>query len=217
MKFKKTIFILLISLIAASAEMAQTADNAQFNYVRPDSPGTGGNSNNIISFGFGMGGYYPYTGTSYVENPNLTLLYENTIMKNVLTGTISLGGMFSYKSIYSSYTSYNNGYNYEQRWNYYILGARASYHVFPFANKNLELYAGAMLGYYITTFRFTSNDPNYADPSDPGYFLTDDNSPNFFALSIYAGVRSWITSHSSIWLEVGYGYTSMAFGASYKI
>jgi len=213
MKFKTGIFILLISFAFVSLGIAQSTDD----YVRPENQHNSATTNSILSFGFGMGGDYPYTGTNFVENPNLSLYYENCILKNAGPGNVVIGGIASYKSIYSSYSDYYSGYSYEQRWNYYILGTRLSYHIKPFANKSIETYAGGMIAYYITTFKFTSNDPNYADPADPGYFLTANSYPNFFAFSIYAGVRSWFNSHASVWFELGYGYSSLAFGVSYKI
>jgi hypothetical protein len=218
MKLKQTIFITSFTLASASLVMAQTTDGATSpDYVRPPIEQPRPVSNNVISFGFGMGGYYPYTGTNYVSNPNLTLQYENTLFGHAGPGKVNVGALLSYKSIYSSYTDYYSGYNYQQRWNYYIIGSRVSYHLIPFFNKSLETYAGGMIGYYITAFKFNSNDPNTSEPSDPGYFLTGNNSPNFFALSVFAGVRSWFNNHTCVWVELGYGYSSLAFGVSYKI
>jgi hypothetical protein len=210
MKLIKTTFLLLLSMATVSAVVAQSEDS----YVRPNSSFT---SNSILSAGFGMGGYYPYTGTSAIESPNITLNYQRALFKNAGPGTIDLGALASYKSIFSSYMTYYNDYSYTQHWKYYILGTRLSYHVNPFNNKKIELYAGGMVAYYITVFNFSSNDPNTSDPADPGYALTTANSPNFFALSIFGGIRSWISPHSGVWLELGYGYTTMAFGVSYKI
>ena len=214
MRIKKGFFIIFISFSALSAATAQSTDNS-LNYVRPQSEQAGLNSSaSTISFGLGFGGTYPYAGETYVENPNIILMGEAPVCKHAGPGSIDL---VSYKSIYSSYTGYYTNYNYEQRWNYYLFGGKLSYHVTPFGDKKVELYAGGMIAYYLTTFTFTSNDPNYAEPTDPGYALKTNNYPNFFSLSIYAGFRSWITNHSSVWFEMGYGYTALAFGASYKI
>jgi hypothetical protein len=218
MDFKKRTFTLLTGLLSTLSIMAQYADNSQYNYVNPDSKKITTTTNSILSFGFGVGGNYPYSGITYVENPNITLSYENTTFKHVGPGSINLGELLSYENIYSGYTDYGTGYNYVQHWSYYILGTRISYHLNPFpTNKNIELYAGAMFGYYITTFKVTSTDPDYSEPGDPGYYLTPDNYPDFIALSTFVGARSWFNSHGSVWLEVGYGYTSLAFGVSYKI
>lgn len=198
--------------------VAAQSSGPTYNYVRSSDEESPSISSNILSAGFGIGGQYPYMGTTSEETPNLSLLYQNTIVKHVFLGNISLGGLFSYKSIYSDYQDNSATYTYKQRWDYFIIGSRISYHIAPFpANKNIEFYGGAMAAYYITTFKFITNDPNYSEPGDPGYSLTINSSPNFFSLSIYTGIRSWVTSHSSIWIEVGYGYTSMAFGVSYKV
>ena len=85
--------------------------------------------------GFGTGGYYPYTGTSAVENPNVLLSFEKPVIKHAGPGTINLGGLFSYKSIYSSYLTYSSDYSYTQRWRYYILGTMVSYHLALFVIK----------------------------------------------------------------------------------
>jgi len=214
MKFKTPLFILLISFAWSSVLMAQSETNSDDSYIRPP---TSFHGNSVLSIGFGMGGYYPYTGTSAIESPNVTLSYEKAVFKNVGPGRIDLGALASYKSIYSSYMTYYGDYNYTQHWKYFILGTRVSYHINPFINKNIELYAGGMVAYYITVFNFTSNDPNTSDPADPGYSLTANHSPNFFALSVFSGIRSWISPHSGVWFELGYGYTTMAFGISYKI
>lgn len=211
------IFILSISLAACSTAIAQSTDDTQYNYVRLQTESSSPAAGTILSLGLGFGGYYPNTPAIYVENPNITISGERTVVNNAGPGKVNLEALLSYKSIYSGYTDYYTGYDYEQRWDYYILGTRLSYHIEPFGNKKMELYAGVMAGYYITSFKFTSNDPDYAEPTDPGYSLKFGNSPNFFAPGIFAGIRSWITRHSSVWIETGYGFTSVSFGASYKI
>lgn len=217
MKLKTGFLVFFFGTAAFSACIAQSADNLS-SYVRPAQQATPATPNiTTLSLGLAFGGYYPYAGATYVENPGVTLMGETAIFKHVGPGSIDLGGLLSYKSIYSSYSDFYTNYDYEQRWNYYIFGGRLSYHINPFANKSIETYAGFMLGYYLTTFTFNSDDPNYAAPTDPGYGLNFNNYPSFYALSVYMGLRSWVTSHSSVWIEVGYGYTSLAFGVSYKI
>jgi hypothetical protein len=211
MNFKKGIFILLLSFTGISACMAQ------YDYVRPLPVSSSGNYNNTFSFGFGMGGYYPYAGPSYASTPNLSAYFDRVVFKHVGPGNVSVGGMFSFKQVSTEYTNYNTTYNYIQEWNYYIIGARAAYHLNDFPFRNCNPYAGAMIAYYITGFTFTSNDPNSGEPNDPGYYLTPDTYPNFFAASVFAGISSTIGSRTCVWIEAGYGYTSLAFGASYKL
>lgn len=219
MKMKTGIVAVLFSLGLSSAALCQSPGNSQVDYVCPVNMQKQylAMPNTFLSIGLGMGGYYPYTGAAFVENPTVSLMCDHTIFKHIGPGKINAGVVLAYTSIYSNYTDYFTNYNYQQRWDYYILGTRFTYNIQPFIGKNIETYAGIMAAYYITTFRFASNDPNYAEPNDPGYSLKYSNSPNFFSPGVFIGFRSWFNTHSSIWLELGYGYTSVNFGASYRI
>ncbi len=218
MRFAKVLFILLVSMAMAFVCLAQTEDYNPYQYTRPESGNqtSYSNLNNVLSFGFGIGGYYPYNGVYYQENPGVILSYDHTILKHAGPGIVSLGAVVSYKQIYSPYMDYTTGYTYTQNWDYYIVGARAIYCLTSFPGNIIEPYAGAMLAYYITNFKLTSTDPNYSEPGDPGYYLFTSDYKNFFAPGIFAGIRSRFNKRESFWIEVGYGYTSMAFGMSYK-
>ncbi len=217
MNLKTGIIIVLLSMGTGSVALCQSYNNSGTDYVRPVSQQTQTIPNTYLSFGLGMGGYYPYTGASYVENPTISLMCDHTIFKHVGPGQVNVGGVLAYTSIYSNYTDYITNYNYEQRWDYYVFGTRFTYSLEPFNNKNMETYATVMVAYYLTTFKFASDDPNYAEPNDPGYSLKYGNVSNFFSPGIFLGFRSWLSPRSSIWLELGYGYTSVNFGASYRI
>lgn len=216
MNFKRVILAAFLALAASPVVYAQSADSS-INYVRPQTEQTTASSHTVLSLGLGFGGYYPYTAAIYEENPNLTLMVRHALFNHVGPGHIAIEGLVSYKSIYSGYTDTYTNYYYEQRWNYYIFGGRLSYHVSPLGSKKIDMYAGVMEAYYLTKFKFSSNDPDFSDPADPGYSLKYSYSPNFFAPSVFLGIRSWVTNHSSVWMEIGYGYTSVAFGASYKL
>src|SRR5580693_919115 len=126
---KKWVLILFIGFAAIFACSAQSADSNRYNYVRPLSHQNFDNLNNAISLGFGVGGYYPYKGLYYSESPNISLSYERTVLKHFGPGNITLGAMASFKQINSSYTGYNTGYNYQQNWNYYVIGSRVTYYI----------------------------------------------------------------------------------------
>jgi hypothetical protein len=219
MSFKKAVLTGVFILAGISASIAQDTDKdtSSYNYVRPANEKNISDLNNCLSIGFGTGGYYPYYGVSYLESPNVIFTYEHTTLKHAGPGNISLGALFSYKQVSSIYENYSNGYNYTQEWNYYIAGIRVVYDLVDFPSRTIEPYAGAMIAYYFTNFKFTSDDPDYSEPGDPGYYLTPNNYPSFFAPSIFAGIRTRFSSHGSAWLEAGYGYTTFAFGLSYKI
>ncbi len=217
MKLKRAIFILLIGLTPTLSGLCQTTDNKNYTYVDPEDtkPETG--SINLFSFGFGAGGYYPYEGPAFTATPSLSFYFDNTTFKHVGPGNITLGVLFSFKQIATGYSDYNGIYNYYQEWNYYIFGTRAAYHLTPFESKKFDVYAGGMLGYYLTKFKFTSNDPYYGRVDDPGNYLSVNHYPNFFAASIFAGVRSWFNNSGCVWADIGYGYTTFNFGFSYKL
>jgi hypothetical protein len=217
LRMKKLILIVFIGFGAISACYAQNADSNRYEYVRPPSNQNFDNLNNAISLGLGIGGYYPYKGLYYAESPNISLFYERSVLKHLVPGNITLGILASFKQINSSYEGYYTGYNYQQNWSYYTLGVRTTYRIINFPLNNIDSYAGGMAAYYITAFKFTSTDPDYNEPNDPGYYLTPNNYPNFFAFSVFAGVQSKFSNRGYIWGEVGYGYTTLAFGIRYML
>ncbi len=217
MNFKKRVLTGFIGLATVSTLQAQSVDSSRNEYVRPVSEQAKAVTSHCISFGFGIGGYYPYEVLSMVASPGLTIFYDNTILKHVGPGNISIGAFFSYKQTASSYMGYSNTYNYEQIWNYYVPGARIAYHIPNFPFKSVEIYAGAGAAYFISRFKFTSTDPNTNEPSDPAYYLTPNIYPNYFSPTLFAGVRSHVGNHASVWLELGYGVSTLSVGVSYKI
>jgi hypothetical protein len=217
MDFKKAVFTAIFGLLGLSACMAQYTDTNQYDYVRPQNEKNPAGLINTFSIGFGTGGDYPYYGAYYVESPSIILSYENTIIRHFGPGEVNLGALASFKQIASNYEDYSNGFSYIQRWDYYLLGARLVYHLTDFPSRLIEPYAGLMIAYYLTEFKFSSNDPDYSEPGDPGHDLLPNKYPSFFSPSIFAGVRSRFSNRGSTWLEAGYGYTSIAFGLSYKI
>jgi hypothetical protein len=218
MNLKKKIFTILLVLACFSAGIAQYADTANiYDYVRPTTSEVIKNANNNFITGLGIGGNYPYSGYSYSASPNILLGYERTVIHNAGLGEITLGAVFSYKQIVSYYQDYTTNYTYQQNWNYYMFGLRAVYYFTQLSLENFEPYIGFTEGYYLTGFKFSSTDPNYSNPDDVGYYLTPNTYPNFFAPGIFAGIRSSVGKRTIIWAELGYGYSTFAFGFSYKI
>ena len=171
---------------------------------------------NVINAGVGMGGYYNYWGAGYYETPNFILSYENGTFGNVGPGTISLGALLSYKGIGDNYIA-GDGYNYTDTWTYWILGFRSAYHLNINGAPRFDPYAGLMLGYYFLNHSFSTNNPNYTHPGDPGYVYYTASYPNYAALSLYVGARYYLSNTVGIWGELGYGYTTLAVGINFKI
>ncbi|HTB07448.1 MAG TPA: hypothetical protein VK806_10895 [Bacteroidia bacterium] len=212
--------VLALIFIICSPVFGQ--DNAGIMQSAPSTQQPTGNyysfdkGSNVLGLGIGMGGYYDYWGDGYSQTPNLVLTYENGTFGNVGPGTISLGGLFAYKGETYNWMG-NDGYNYSEKWNYWILGFRSAYHLKISAAPLFDPYAGLMLGYYFLGYSFSTNNPNYMHPGDPGYVYYSKTYPNYYALSIYLGARYFISNNVGIWGELGYGYSTLAIGINFRI
>jgi hypothetical protein len=171
---------------------------------------------NVLDLGLGLGGYYNYWGSGYYQTPNFVISYENGTFGNVGPGVISLGGLFSYKGISDNYVG-ADGYTYSNTWNYWILGFRSAYHLQIPDAPRFDPYAGVMLGYYYLGHTFTTSNPNYTVPGNPGYVYYTATYPSYAALSMYLGARYALSNRVSIWGELGYGYTNFALGVGFKL
>ncbi|MEO6883964.1 MAG: hypothetical protein ABI199_08060 [Bacteroidia bacterium] len=176
---------------------------------------------NVINLGVGFGGEYTYFGAGYSATPAISVSYEQGIWPNIGPGTISLGGLFAYKGI-----SYSNNFqdwdgngiwqNYTEKdsWTYYIIGLRAAYHL-KTKNDKFDPYAGLMIGYYHTSYSYTNTDPNYGHPGYYGYNTTAQSYSSYVTPSFFIGAR-YMFSNFGIFGELGYGYSNLTLGLSYK-
>lgn len=204
---------LIVAFTAGSLLMCAPAFAQQDKAANPDQSFTQGT--NVLGVGVGIGGEYQYWGGGYTETPNFVLTYENGTFGNVGPGTISLGGLLSYKSI--GY-KYSDGYGnfYDEKWTYWIIGLRSAYHWNFTHNAKCDPYAGAMLAYYYIHYSFNSN-LNYKNPGDPFYYVYNASYNNYLALSLYVGFRYYLSDNVAIWGELGYGYSNLAVGVSFKL
>ena len=213
----RTFSIILIILSLTTVVSIHSTAQGGYDYVRTDAIQPLKLSKSSLSFGFGIGGTYPYSGTVYSASPNLTLYYDYTVLNHAGPGRISIGTLLSFKQITSTYQDYSGTYIYKQNWNYYSVGSRIIYCLTESPLKDFEPYAGVSGSYYITGFKVSSNDPHLSDPADPGHYLTPNVYPNFFGVSIFAGLRTYITPRANGWIEIGYGYNTVSVGFSYRI
>jgi hypothetical protein len=202
---KRIVSLFAAVLISSSAVFGQEGSSQAF-----------GKGTNVINAGVGLGGYYSYWGNGYAQTPNFVLAYENGTFGNVGPGTISLGGLLSYKGI-----SYNwiggDGFSYTERWRYWILGFRSAYHLNIAGAPRFDPYGGLMLGYYFLGYTFSTDNPNYRQPGNPGYIYYVASYPDYYALSIFIGARYYLSNSIALWGELGYGYSTLAVGLSFKI
>jgi hypothetical protein len=209
-----TRFFLILLIGISSASFGQDTAPQPI----PPSPSSGAaftKGTNVINAGVGMGGYYSYWGGGYYETPNFVISYENGTFGNVGPGTISLGALLSYKDISDNYIG-GDGYNYTDNWTYWILGFRSAYHLTIPSTPKFDPYAGLMLGYYFLNHTFSTNNPNYRTPGNPGYVYYTASYPDYAALSLYLGARYYISNTVGIWAELGYGYTTLAVGINFR-
>jgi len=170
---------------------------------------------NVLGLSIGVGGYYSYWGYGYSETPNFVLTYENATFGNVGPGVISLGALLSYKGIGDNWVA--GGYSYSEKWNYWIVGLRSAFH-WNFTNSpKFDPYIGLMLGYYYINYTFSTDNPDYFHPGNPGYVYYASSYPNYYALSLYLGARYYVSNKVGIWGELGYGYSTLALGVNFKL
>ncbi|MHB8402716.1 MAG: hypothetical protein ACYDCN_11955 [Bacteroidia bacterium] len=174
-----------------------------------------------VGIGFGGGNYYASAyngpGYSYRVSPAFSITYEQAIKKKVGPGYIGVGGYLGYQgsSITENYYYDNNGYtgNYysTNRWTDIMVAARGAYHWDVVCAKKAELYAGALIGLRIQTWRYTTSNP---DPNYRNYYSS--NGSVFPTFDIFVGGRYYFTNKIAVFAEVGYGISYITGGISFK-
>jgi hypothetical protein len=168
-----------------------------------------------IGIGFGGGNYYGYGlfGYTYRSTPAFSFTYEQAYPKKLGPGYLGVGAYLGYKGARSRYDNYyynGSSYYYEHKWNYTIIAARAAYHWDGLNSKNAEVYGGAIIGFRVTTYKYSSsnNDPNSSfKRSDSGV------SP---VLSAFAGARWYFVPNFALFGELGYGISYATGGVTFK-
>ncbi|PZX46447.1 hypothetical protein [Algoriphagus chordae] len=151
----------------------------------------------VISLGLGLGSSVGHDLTYGSQIPTISAQYEQGVWDIGGPGVISLGGYIGFKS-YS-----NNADIGKSKWNYTLVGVRSAYHFNMLEVDNLDLYAGAMLGFYFE---------NYSGPSGSTY-----NANNSVGLSLYAGGRYYFSDNFGGFAEVGYGVSYLTVGVAFKL
>ena len=115
-----------------------------------------------LNFGVGFGSPFIYSGSKSTLPP-ISLSYEHGVSEK-----IGIGGLIGYAASSYEFQTYNLDpnssalyTNIKTTYSYFIIGARGNYH---FVNKdNLDVYAGAMLGYNVASAKTkeTPDDPYY--------------------------------------------------------
>ncbi|HTB07447.1 MAG TPA: hypothetical protein VK806_10890 [Bacteroidia bacterium] len=200
--------LLAITLLFASVSVT----NAQISAVA-FSRGT-----NVIEAGVGIGGYYNYFTADYSQSPPIMLTYENSIVDPFGSGMLGLGGQVSYQS---SNTSWNDIYNYSDKYTFELVAVRSAYHIKSRIVPKLDMYAGITVGYLFYQHIFNTNDPNPDRPSSPGYSAYSGlGAETHFQYGGYAGARYYFGNTFGVHLEIvimNNGYNYIGVGLSIRL
>jgi hypothetical protein len=209
MKPTKILIILITASLLSISTLAFGQSSNSNSSTLPSNTDAFGKGTNVLSVGVGLGGSYSYIGSGYTSSPNFVLSYDNGTFGNVGPGTISLGGLLSFKtaSYDGGYTG-PGGYVLDQSWTYFIIGIRSAYNWNFTSSSKFDPYIGLMLAYYDVTYSETN--------TIPGGYVSNGSYGSTTGLSIYIGARYYLSNKVGIWLELGTGYTNAALGVSFK-
>jgi len=170
-----------------------------------------------INIGIGLlaNGYYYTRG--WRTSPPLNISIEKAITTNV-----SLGAYLAYvRSSYRTSADYiykdnnniwvNAHYNDKHTVTYGVFGLRGAFHLAEYIQvENLDVYAGAMLGYSFAKYKWTTDNNNgrVNSYSSSGY--------GGVVGAFYAGGRYRFTEKFGVYAEFGYGLAYGNIGVNFK-
>lgn len=130
-----------------------------------------------------------------------------------ITDEISVGAQIDY-SHWSYGYNYGPGYNYKYSYTFIPVAVRGSYHVNKLLNLNndkIDLYGGAALGYYISSFKFSD-----ATGSTPVGYNYNDAYGSKVLFGIHIGGRYYFKPNLGAFAELGYGVSALKLGVTFK-
>lgn len=157
---------------------------------------------NVIALGIGLGSSLSYSYGSI--SPAFSAQYEKGLWE-VGPGVISLGGYLGFIS------QKNTGSYYRQKWSYTIIGVRSAYHYTGFTEgklANLDVYAGVMASYHITSYKI-----DYYGTGGQGF---SGDYPSALDANVYVGGRYYFTKNIAGFAEAGYGISYLTIGLAFK-
>jgi hypothetical protein len=159
---------------------------------------------NVISAGIGLGSSIAsYTYGS--QSPGFNVQFDHGFWE-AGPGVISLGGYVGIKDYKYGYV--DNGYAYEEKWNYTVVGVRGAWHFTGLDIDNLDLYGGLMLAYYALSYSYSDNQGNSGGSLG--------NYGNTVGLSVFAGAKYYFAGNLGVFGELGFGANVLSLGLSYK-
>jgi len=150
---------------------------------------------NAINLGIGLGGSFgSFTSTS--ASPSFNLSYERGIWDIGGPGVISLGAFIGRKSFK------NDVLGVRSEWSFTTIGLRGAYHYNGLKVENLDVYAGAMLGYNISSFNGVGT----------GLFSLGST----FRPTIFVGGRWYFNDTFGVFAEAGFGVSNLTLGGTIR-
>lgn len=147
---------------------------------------------NFINAGIGLGTF----GLSGTGGTPITISVEHGFSDKISAGII-------YEMVH---TTFDN----EWKYNYYVFGARGSYHLneaLNVKNKNLDLYGGVTLFYRGYSIKYTGSASNFVESGSTG-------GVDF---AIHAGAHYYFGSSVGGFAELGYGISPLQIGLTFKL
>lgn len=144
----------------------------------------------LLNLGIGLGNPFWGSGYSASLSVNPTITFEAGV-----SNKISVGGTVSYSSSKLDLFDF--------KYNGIYIGGRGSYH-FDISNKNIDVYAGAGLGYIIVSVSSKSAGTIGSAASGIGY-------------TALGGGKYYIGKKTAVYAELGYGsFSILNAGISFK-
>jgi hypothetical protein len=160
----------------------------------------------VVNLGIGLGSTWGfYRGFGYSTGvPPLSISYEQALMDEILEeGVIGIGGYLGYSS--SRYRSTWLGDDWGWNYSNIVVGAMGTFH-YPLVDR-LDTYAGAILGYRISTTREVGDIPIGYDSSVSGGIV----------FSGFIGGRYYFSDNFAAFAQLGYGISYLTLGVSLKL
>ena len=159
-------------------------------------------NDNVVSLGVGAGGtlYSGYVWKGYSKLPTFSLTYERCILGNLFNeqSALGVGGIVGYTSAKYDYSGWG--------WTStdIMIGARGAFH-YAFIDR-LDTYAGLNVGYNINSWKWRGT----------GYETHHTTGSSALSYAFFAGARYYFTNSIGVYAELGYGYTLVNAGLTFK-
>jgi hypothetical protein len=202
-KTLKMFMIVAVCLLAAAGAFGATAA-AKSDAKAPasDSGKTFETGMMVATLGIGIG--IPLPGNMLVPPIIAGFDYDMRVAPKF---PLSIGGVIGYAGTEETVPGFT-----DYKWDYSVIliGARGAFHFTDIIEvKNLDVYAGLMLGYYIVSATVKA-------PSGAPELTGVTASASGFAFGIYGGARYFFTPMIGAYAELGYGFGYINAGVAFK-